>query len=110
MNPNSNDRLDRLEALTLDLAQTVREIVSTQSLMLDAQQHMQDAQQHMQDTQQRMQDTQQRMLESQQRTDEAIQRLVDAQLHTDQRLDTVSENLNALIAVVDDLVRKRPPQ
>ena len=40
--------------------------------------------------------------------------LMEAQKHTDERLNALREHtderLNALIDVVDDLVRKRPPQ
>jgi septal ring factor EnvC (AmiA/AmiB activator) len=41
--------------------------------------------------------------EAQRRTDEKLAQLADAQRHTDDRL-------NALIAVVDDFVRRQPPR
>jgi peptidoglycan hydrolase CwlO-like protein len=53
--------------------------------------------------QRRLTEEQRRLTEAQRRLTEAQTRLEEAQRHTEERL-------NALIAVVDDLVRRRPPQ
>ena len=39
-----------------------------------------------------------------------VRKLAEYQRHTHEKLRRAEERLNALIAVVDDIVRKRPPQ
>ncbi len=83
---NGQSRLDRLEGLMGLLVEDHVKFQEEHKLLLTAQVLLTD-----------------RLDRLAQTLDTAVRELSESQKHTDERL-------NALIAVVDDLVRKRPPQ
>ncbi len=83
---NGQSRLDRLEGLMGLLVEDHVKFQEEHKLLLTSQVVLTD-----------------RVDRLAQTLDTAVRELSEAQKHTDERL-------NALIAVVDDLVRKRPPQ
>ena len=83
---NGQSRLDRLEGLMGLLVEDHVKFQEEHKLLLTAQVVLTD-----------------RVDRLAQTLDTAVREISEAQKHTDERL-------NALIAVVDDLVRKRPPQ
>ena len=83
---NGQSRLDRLERLMGLLIEDHVKFQEEHKLLLTAQVVLTD-----------------RIDRLAQTLETAVRKLSEAQKHTDERL-------NALIAVVDDLVRKRPPQ
>jgi hypothetical protein len=80
-NGSGKSRLDRLEGLMELLIDDRLKFTDEHKRLLTAQVLLTDAQQH---------------------TERSIQELTESQKHTEERL-------NALISVVDDLVRNRPP-
>jgi chromosome segregation ATPase len=97
----------RLAQQQLDLVEHVdhfqREITAATLAIAEEQRRLTEEQRHMAEEQRRLTEEQRRLTEAQRRLTEAQTRLEEAQRHTEERL-------NALIAVVDDLVRRRPPQ
>ena len=108
-NGNGHSRLDRIEKIVLDLAES-------QEKLIDSQKHLLFAQGVLYEETTKLTKRVDKLAEVQQHTDELIRELRDSQKHTDQRIAELhdsqkhtDERINALIDIVDDLVRRPPP-
>ncbi len=107
---NQEARLDRLtqdchQLLTAQifLTDAQRKAEEKIGMLADFQTRLADFQTRLADFQTRLADSQAQLSESQQRFEATYQRLVETQQHTDERL-------NALIQIVDEIIRRRPPE
>jgi len=96
---NGSGRLDRLEEAVVSLTGSVASLTEVTRLIAGQVNRLAEAQIETQDTVGELAD---KLREFAGQTDEAIRRLAEAQQHTDERL-------NALIATVDDLIRRTSP-
>lgn len=93
--PDNNGRLDRIEGVLEKVAARVDSIDEAQHLLTDSQKHLLRAQVILTDAQSRTENNLAAVGDS-------LRALAEAQRDT-------QANLNALIAVVDDLTRHQPP-
>lgn len=93
---NGDARLDRIEAILEALATRHAALENTLDRFQDELQHLLTAQVVLTETVDKLTDKVDQLAEK-------VDKLADAQ-------NTTQENLNALIAVVDDIVRRLPPR
>jgi chromosome segregation ATPase len=100
---NGAARLDRIERILETLADDQRQLLTAQILTNDQLQRTQDQLQRTQDQLQRTQDQLQGLATE-------VQDLAEFRRRTEQNLAEITDKLNGLIAVVDGMIRKPPPQ
>jgi len=103
-------RLDRFMQALERIERNQQQLLTAQVLLTDAQRKTEEklgllADSHLRlvENQQRQETEQRRLAQTQQDIAEALQRLAETQQHTEERL-------NALIQIVDELIRRRPPE
>jgi chromosome segregation ATPase len=115
--PVNGSRLDRIENAIAHLVETqahqemrldrfmqaLERIERNQQQLLTAQVLLTDAQRKTEEKLGLLADSHLRLVENQQRLEAVQQRLAETQQHTEERL-------NALIQIVDELIRRRPPE
>jgi len=99
---SGNGRLDRLEGAVAILTSAVGSLTDVTRVIADQVNRLAEAHIQTEENLAELAESQQRLAESQRVTEESIRQLTEAQHHTDERL-------NALIAIVDDLIRRRTP-
>ncbi len=104
--PNGSGRIDRLEGAVITLTASVASLTEVTRLIAGQVNRLAEAQIETQDRVSELADQLADLAEhqkaSQDRTDEALRQLAESQQHTDERL-------NALIATVDDTIRRPSP-
>jgi len=95
-------RFERIERGQVEFRTDLAQLLKAQVLITDAQRKVTDAQREVIDVQREVTDSQGKLTDSHRVLDEKLAALAEAQRET-------TEKLNALIALVDGLV-KRPPQ